>query len=153
LEISVQLIGVGGVFAKIGPIPNAIMEPIKIPAVIVVPMKEPTWLRCDPSGTHYGALTAHSVATKPLVSEKSMMFTILNQSELNSQEGPTWKATRRKVANQITLEAEILMIILFAQLNLGEPPALRPIVSQMLKILLLSKKNQETSLLMPVMKL
>jgi len=72
-----------------------------------------------------------------------MILKILNQSELNSQSGPTWKATKRKVGRKIILEAETPIIAFGVKSHLGRAANLRPTVSKMLKIVPFKRKNQE----------
>lgn len=81
---------------------NANMHPSRIPA-------RRTGLTRDPisplslSLTHIGAFIMQRDESQPLVKAKSDMFKILNQSDMNSQDGPTSKAVSRKVSAKMIL--------------------------------------------------
>lgn len=82
----------------------ATIDPMRIPRVKNRPIKVPT-CSLESSGALEGALIAHWVLQYPLVNEKIIIFTILNQSEFSpkSQEGATSLAINTKVAIKITL--------------------------------------------------
>ena len=81
---------------------NANMHPSRIPARITVMTRDPI-LPLSLSLTHIGAFIMQRDESQPLVKAKSDMFKILNQSDVNSQDGPTSKAVSRKVSVKMIL--------------------------------------------------
>ena len=78
------------------------MHPSKMPPRRTGLTKAPI-LPLSLSLTHIGALMQQRDVSQPLLKARSDMFTILNQSEVNSQVGPTSKAVSRKVSRKMIL--------------------------------------------------
>ena len=81
------------------------------------------------------------------------MLTNLNQSAQKSHYGPTSKAVSRNVATNIVL-AQFRMTVVLREMLMQEQPAdVRPMVSQMLKIVNVVSTKQLSSLCHPSMNL
>ena len=82
---------------------------------------------------------AHSELAYPLEKVNSMMFTSLNQSELNKKSGATSNATSRKVAKKTVLMYTVNRVPPRESKRQLTPAEYLPMVSNMLNIVLKRK--------------
>lgn len=120
------------------------IDPSRIPIVIVVPMKAPTYPLCS-IVTVPGALTAHKVDTYPFVNAKAIILKILNHDDWKSHIGPTSNATSKNVKTKITLASDSIFIVMPSRSNVFRPPIFLPTVSITLNTEVINKLNQPRS--------